>query len=187
MIRSLLSTLVIVALVAAPSFAFSTEEEARVLRQAEQTVLDAIHSRSQMPRVSGSAVVDEDHIQVDLFQVNENEAIIPQSSERFIVELSTHTITSIGAPVGEVAVLPARNVVAKAKNDAIARFAQVHPASGSEVADGTAPRVHGTTTNAQGQIVVTCESFGGIAGMWMGDSISYTYSADGMFVAASQN
>lgn len=187
--RSLLSTVLTLALVV-PSFAqmdLSPEEEARLLRVAEDTVLAAMTIRGNTPRISGSAVLDSNHVQVDLFYVNENDAIVPNSAERFLFDVTTRKVSSLGAPTSEVAILPVRDVLNEVQIDAIARFQRVHPGTGENVGCGVEPLVKATHTDAAGHVIVTCESFGGIAAIWMGDSISYTYTADGIFVAASQN
>lgn len=184
--RSLLSFVLALVLVV-PSFAtvapvLDTEQEARLLRDAEDQVLAGLTIRGNQPRISGSAVIDAENVQVDLFYVNENDAIVPNSAERFVFNLTSRKISSLGAPTSEVAILPVRDVMNKVKVDAIARFERVHPGTGENVGCGVYAQVKCTRTDAAGNVIVTCESFGGIAGMWFGDSISYIYTANGTFV-----
>jgi hypothetical protein len=184
MLRSLTS-LVLVALVAVPAFSQGLDE-ARLLKVAEQRVVEVLRDRpellGQLPRVAGSALIDGDHVQVDAYYVKDD-AVVPHSAERFIFTVSSDHVDSVGAPHGEVATLTGRQAaLEKARTDAVARFSKEHPGTGAEVADGTAPRIKTERTDSAGGITVVVESFGGIAGMWMGDSISYSYASDGSFI-----
>lgn len=183
MLRSLTS-LVLVALVAVPAFSQDLDE-ARLMKVAEQRVVEVLRDRpellGQLPRVAGSALIDADHVQVDAYYVKDD-AVVPHSAERFIFTVSADHVESIGAPHGEIATLNGRSALERARTDALARFAKEHPGTGADVADGTAPRIKTDRTDSAGGITVVVESFGGIAGMWMGDSISYSYAADGSFI-----
>jgi hypothetical protein len=192
-------SILIVALIAliAPAFAvaqdLTPELEFRLQRLAEQRVLEALAHRGvaaahpgQIAKVSGSAVIDGDHVQVDIFFANDGtEAPVAGSDERFLFTVSDDRIQSLGRPTGEIAILPhARNVVEeKAKADALTRFEKVHPLEPG-IPDGTQALVKDLKRDpASGQIHVVCESFGGIAAIWMGDAVRYTYTRDGIFVA----
>lgn len=185
MIRTLLSTLFALSLT---TVAFAQDfgaDEARLLRQAEDQVVAAVTIRGNQPRISGSAMIDADHVQVDVFYVNENEMIVPNSAERFVFNLTTNKVMSLGAPTGEIAVLPGKDVMNKVQSDALERFSKIHPGMG-QIPDGINPEVKDTKRDADGSLHVTCESFGGIAGMWMGDAITYSYNAQGAFVRSSR-
>ena len=187
--RSLM-TLFVLALAASTSFAqnLSNDQEGRLLKLAEQRVFEVLQDRpellGQLPHISGSAVIDGDHVQVDAYYVK-NGAVVPQTEERFIFTVSSDHVESVGAPHGEVAVVP-HSPIERATSDAVARFTKVHPGTGAGIPDGTAPRVKSTRAEG-GKITIVCESFGGIAGMWMGDGISYTYNSDGIYVDQSQH
>ena len=182
MLRSLLSFVFALTVVSA---SFAQVDESRVLRTAEDTVVAAVTMRNNQPRVSGSAFVDETHVQVDVFYVNENEMIVPNSAERFLFDVITGKVSSLGAPTGEIAVLPIRDVMTRVQSDALARFEKVHP-SMVGIPDGCVAQIKSTERDTTGNVVVTVESFGGIAGMWMGDAITYTYSVEGHFLKASR-
>ena len=186
-----LTALVVALVCAAPALVvsasaqnLSNDQETRILKVAEQRVVEVLRDRpellGQLPRVSGSALIDGDHAQVDAFYVK-NDQVVPHSAERFVFTVSSDSVVSVGAPNGEVAALPHRSPVERAQTDALSRFAKVHPAI--DAADGTKPTIKTTRTAANGQLVVEVESFGGIAGMWMGDSISFSYTSDGIFVS----
>ena len=71
----------------------------------------------------------------------------------------------------------------RARTDALVRFAKIHPQVGHPMADGYAAKVKSTTTNAQNQIVVVVDNFGGFAGTWLRQAVQFTYAADGSFVS----
>lgn len=182
MIRTLLSTVFALTLAAGCFAQDFAGDEARLLKLAEDQVVAAVTIRGNQPRISGSAMIDADHIQVDLFYVNENEMIVPNSAERFVFNLLTNKIMSVGAPTGEIAILPAKDVVNKVQSDALTRFSKVHPGMGTNIPDGVNPEVKDTKRDTDGTLHVTCESFGGIAGMWFGDAITYSYNAAGQYL-----
>lgn len=182
MLRSLLSFVLALTVVTA---SFAQPDEARALRTAEDAVVASVTTIGNAPRVSGSAFIDETHVQVDLFFVNVNEMIVPNSAERFLFDVTTGKVSSLGAPTGEIAVLPIRDLVTRVQSDALSRFEKVHP-SMVGIPDGCCAQIKATEREAAGNVVVTCESFGGIAGMWMGDAIEYTYTEQGRFLKASR-
>ena len=184
MIRSLLSTVLVLGLVTVSFAAEFAGDETRVLRTAEDKVVSSITVRGNQPRVSGSAMIDATHAQVDVFFVNSSDMIVPNSTERFVYDLTTGLVSSLGAPVGEVAVL--RDVLTRVKSDALSRFERAHPGTGP-TPDGVNAEVKSTDKDAQGNVHVTCESFGGIAGMWFGDAITYTYNADGAYLSEARH
>jgi hypothetical protein len=195
MIRSLI--LVTVLALVAPLFVFAADltpaDEAQLIRLAEQRVMEELRARPQLmmypprvPRLAGSAVVDADHVQVDAFFVSEGGEMISGTSERLLYTVSQDEVSSLGAPNGEVAVIGSRNPVFKARSDAIERFAKMFPEDPA-MADGTQPMIKDVATDlATGQITVVCESFGGIAAIWMGNAIRFTYNRDGQFVAQNK-
>lgn len=195
MIRSLI--LVTVLALCAPLFAFAADlspaDEAQLIKLAEQRVMEELRARPQLmmypprvPRLAGSAVVDSDHVQVDAFFTTEGGEMISGTSERLLYTVSQDEVASLGAPNGEVAVIGTRNPVFKARSDALERFSKLFPEDPA-MADGTQPMIKDVATDlATGQITVVCESFGGIAAIWMGNAIRFTYNRDGQFVAQSK-
>lgn len=182
---------------AAPLFAVDADltpaDEAHLIKLAEQRVMEELRARPQLmvypprvPRLAGSAVVDSDHVQVDAFFVTEGGEMISGTSERLLYTVSQDEVSSLGQPNGEVAVIGARNPVFKARSDAMERFTKLFPEDPA-MADGTQPMVKDVATNiTTGQITVVCESFGGIAAIWMGNAIRFTYNRDGQFVAQTK-
>jgi protein-disulfide isomerase len=195
MIRSLI--LVTAFALVAPLFAVaadvSAEDEARLLKVAEQRVLEELRARPQLgvmpnrlPRLAGAAVIDADHVQVDAYFVTESSEMIAGSNERLLYTVSQDEVSSLGAPNGEVAVIGTRNPMFKARADALERFAKMFPED-PMMADGTQPMIKDVATDlATGQITIVCESFGGIAAIWMGNAYRFTYSRDGKFVAQNK-
>lgn len=194
MTRSII-LITILALIA-PAFAaaldLTPELEFRLQRLAEQRVTEALRDRAheathpgKQVKISGSAVLDENHVQVDVYFVRtEGQAPVENSDERFLYTVDQDLIQSLGRPTGEVAILPhGRNAELKARADALARFSQLHSGQVPGTPDGTQPMVKDCRHEPSGQITVVCESFGGIAAIWMGDAIRYTYTRDGIFVA----
>lgn len=192
MTRSII--LITVLALIAPAFAaaldLTPDLEFRLQRLAEQRVTEALRDRSheathpgQEAKISGSAVLDENHVQVDVYFVR-GQVAVENSDERFLFTVDQDRIESLGRPTGEIAILPhGRDAEVKAKADALARFVKVHGGQVPGIPDGTQPMVKDCRREPTGQITVVCESFGGIAAIWMGDAVRYTYTRDGLFVA----
>ena len=170
-------------------------QDSHLLRLAEQRVLETIRDRPvlmvglpRVAKIAASQLLDADRVQVDAFQVgSQDQILVPGSEERFVYTVSLDTVRSLGA-IGAAPVPPINpgETLAIATKDALARFSRVNPGTGDQVADGCGPKVKSTKVNRQtGEITVVCETFGGFAGMWMGDAVSYLYNAQAGFISAT--
>lgn len=75
--------------------------------------------------------------------------------------------------------------LAKAKADALKRYARIHPPVGHPMADGYAAEVKDAyTVEISGHIVVVVDHFGGFGGMWRGKAIQFVYSPTGQFLSS---
>jgi hypothetical protein len=211
MTRNLIAGIIILSLCAyaaataraLPMLTLELDEEIRLQRLAEQRVMEFLASRPQLmvwpprvARIAGSAVLDPDHVQVDVvFTLPPQAGEAPQTAERerFLFKVSDDTVRSLGQPTGEVAILPVpragapagavRSAVLLARKDALERYSTAHPGTGPDVGCGTEPRVRTTVTDpVTGEITVACETFGGFAGTWLGEAVSYVYSPAAEFV-----
>jgi hypothetical protein len=163
------------------------------------------------PTIEGTDVVDSNHVVVDVRFVPlplpiqpAGARLMPGHRESFLYTVSTDHVESLGQPdggpwpiepmasanaagtSGTPAATSVRPVspVARARADALRRFAAVHRASGPGVACGWSPRVKSEATDrASGRIAIVCQTFGGILGNWFGPSIRYMYDADGNFLS----
>ncbi|MBI4872259.1 MAG: hypothetical protein HY814_11910 [Candidatus Riflebacteria bacterium] len=75
------------------------------------------------------------------------------------------------------------SVLETLSEDAIGRYSLVHPGTPSGVCDGAGPKVKSAGLNkATGNFEIVVETFGGVAGMSLGNEILYVYDSRGAFM-----
>ena len=87
------------------------------------------------------------------------------------------------APTNAKAATVSASPLLVARQDALARYAKIHPAVGHPTADGYTPTVKTAyVVEISGNVIVEVDLFGGFGGLWANKAMQFVYAPNGALV-----